>query len=70
MHGKRIKIKGICPRCRGTGKARAFNRKSKYTEKDRKRAEKLFDKKLTLREIAKKMKIKHPQTIKNILSYK
>lgn len=70
MFGKRIKQKGICPRCKGTGKARAFNRFPKYSEKVRNKAEKLFDKGFTLREIAKKLKIKHPQTIKNILSNK
>lgn len=68
--GKRITKKGICPRCCGTGKARTFNRQEKYPEKIRIKAEKLFDMGLTLRNIAQKLKISHPQTIKNILSYK
>ena len=68
--GKRKKELGICPRCKGTGKSRQFNRSPKYSEAVRTKAEKLFDKNLSLREIAKRLKIKHPQTIKNILSYK
>lgn len=70
MQGKVIKTTGICPRCHGTGKARLFNRSSKYNEKIRDKAVELYDKNFSLREIAKKLKINHPQTIKNILSYK
>ena len=66
MCGERIK-KGICPRCRGTGFSRAFNRKSRYSEKIRKRAKSLVEQGLTLRVIAKKLNINHPQTIRNIL---
>jgi hypothetical protein len=69
-HGKNIKVLGICPRCEGTGKARAFNRYPKYSETTRRKAEKLWDTGMSLREIAKILYIKHPQTIKNILSYK
>ena len=60
----------ICPRCNGTGHSRAFNRRPKFSEEVRNKAIELFDKKLPLREIAKKFKIKHTQTIKNILNYK
>ena len=70
MQGKKIKTKCVCPRCGGTGKARQFNRVEKYNDKVRQRAIVLFDKGLSLREIATKLKINHPQTIKNILSYK
>lgn len=70
MQGKRVKTKTICPRCNGTGFARNFNRNQKYSEKTRQKAEVLFDQGLTLREIAKRLKIKHPQTVRNILSKK
>ena len=70
MRGNIIKKKGICPRCLGTGFSRQFNREQKYDEKLRLKAEKLFEKGLSLRLIAKELKINHPQTIKNILSYK
>ena len=70
MQGKINIKKGICPRCNGTGKARQFNRLQKYSEKLRIKAEKLHNKGFTLREIAKKLRLNHPQTIKNILSYK
>ena len=70
MLGKRTKKTGVCPRCSGTGRARAFNREQKYDEKLRKKAEILFDKGLTLREIAREVGVNHPQSIKNILSYK
>jgi hypothetical protein len=67
LHGERIKTKGVCPRCLGTGKARAYNRKQKYDQKIRDKCAKLFDKGLTLREIANKLGLNHPQTVKNIM---
>lgn len=67
--GKR-KTKSICPRCQGTGYSRAFNRNPKYSEKIKDRAEKLFLVGHTLREIADELDLKHPQTVKNILSYR
>jgi DNA-binding LacI/PurR family transcriptional regulator len=65
--GKRIKGKGICPRCHGTGNSRAFNRYSKYSKITREKAQELIAKGFTLRYIARKLKINHPQTIKNIV---
>ena len=70
MQGKITKIKTTCPRCHGTGKARAFNRNQKYSEKLRERIKKLYDKGYSLRKIANKLALNHPQTVKNILSCK
>ena len=62
--------KRVCPRCHGTGVSRAFNRLPKYSERTRDKAAKLFDAGLSLRQIAKKLHINSPQTVKNILSYR
>ena len=59
----------ICPRCNGTGKARAFNFRVKFSKEIIEKAETLFKKGLTLRAIGKEINIKHPQTVKNILVY-
>jgi transposase-like protein len=67
MKEKRDNKKGICQRCNGTGFSRQFNRNPKYSKEIRKKCVELFDKDLSLREIAKRLKLKHPQTVKNIL---
>lgn len=61
---------GVCPRCRGTGRARVFNRRPKYSEALRATAGRLHDRGLSLRAIAKRLRLPHPQTVKNILSYR
>lgn len=58
---------GVCPRCHGTGRARAFNRTPKYSEALRARAIRFWDRGWTLRKIAARLKLKYPQTVKNIL---
>ena len=58
---------GVCPRCGGTGKSRVFYRIYKFDDIKNK-VEKLWEKGMTLREIAGMFGIKHPQTIKNIIS--
>lgn len=70
MQGKVIKKVGRCPRCGGTGRARQFNKEQKYNEKTRTRAAVLYESGVSLRVIAKRLGIKHPQTVKNIISYK
>lgn len=59
--------KKVCPRCNGTGISRAFNRHPKYSEAVRVQAATLWDKGFSLREIAAKLHLKHPQTVKNLL---
>ena len=65
-HGKRVG-KGVCPRCHGSGLSRAFNRKEKFNKTIIRKTMKLFKNNLPLREIAEKIGVKHPQTVKYIL---
>lgn len=68
--GKTKQITTICPRCHGTGMARAFNRESKYDADTIKKAKSLRSKDMTFRAIANEMGISHPQTIINMLEKK
>lgn len=68
MQGKIKNILTVCPRCHGTGKSRDFNKEPKYSYELQKRAGKLYAKGFSLREVAKKLGLSHPQIVKNILS--
>jgi len=60
-----------CPLCNGKGKILSLYRSPhSYSYKQIKEARKLYRNGLSLRKIAQKMKIKHPQTIKNLIHRK
>ena len=61
-------IKTVCPRCRGTGFARAYNREKKYSDKIKQKAIRLRKEGLTLRAIGKILNIKHPQSVNNLIN--
>jgi len=65
--GRIRKIKTICPRCGGTGFARGYDINPKYSDKLKEKARKLYETGLTLREVGKKIGIKHPQSVKNLI---
>lgn len=62
----RKKTYHICPRCKGTGFARGYNKTSKYSDEIREKAEFLYQIGMTYRQVAKELNIKHPQTVKNL----
>jgi transposase-like protein len=67
MQGKISKILTICPRCNGTGHARSYNKQPKYSFAIQKKARKLYESGMSLREIANILHLHHPQTVKNII---
>ena len=65
-HGKRI-ANEVCPRCKGTGIARAFKRGNKYSKEIVAKAKRLFKAGYPLRKIGEAVGIKHPYSVKKLL---
>ena len=67
MKSKNKLIKTVCPRCKGTGFARAYNREPIYSDIIKRKAIRLRGEGLTLRAIGKILGVKHPQSVSNLI---